>query len=250
MPRKRSPSSAPPKTTQNAETQEMEAEEAPQDINQQQTINKKADEHTHITPAVTLFLVMRSSLRLAAASPQNVFQCGGQDKGAQYIKMTPRIPVEDRKLITKLLVEGLPQRVICQRTGRSKTMVSRIIRAFRDEERIADAQRPRRPRVTQHIEDEFIVAAVVADPFLNASEIRDEFCLEVSRSTKRRSLKEAGLSNCVAAQKPFLTDDNASSGWNLQRSTSIGAKKNGALSFFWRIHLLYSPGSAAAGGGP
>ncbi|KAH9373896.1 hypothetical protein HPB48_012035 [Haemaphysalis longicornis] len=56
MPRKRSPSSAPPKTTQNAETQEMEAEESPQDINQQQTINKKAGEQTRITPGEAAIL--------------------------------------------------------------------------------------------------------------------------------------------------------------------------------------------------
>ncbi|KAH9361504.1 hypothetical protein HPB48_013184 [Haemaphysalis longicornis] len=46
--------------------------------------------------------------------------------------MAPRVPVEDRKLITRLFLEGLPQRVICQRTGRSKTAVSRIIRAIRN----------------------------------------------------------------------------------------------------------------------
>lgn len=119
--------------------------------------------------------------------------------------MAPRVPVEDRKLITRLFLEGLPQRVICQRTGRSKTAVSRIIRAFRDEGRVADAQRSGRPRVTQNVEDELIVAAVVTDPFLNAREIRDELSLEVSTPTIRRRLKEAGLSNCVAAKKPFLT---------------------------------------------
>ncbi|KAH9381487.1 hypothetical protein HPB48_005538 [Haemaphysalis longicornis] len=119
--------------------------------------------------------------------------------------MAPRVPVEDRKLITRLFLEGLPQRVICQRTGRLKTAVRRIIRAFRDEGRIAGAQRPGRPKITQHVEDELIVAAVVADPFLNASEIRDELPLEVSTSAIRRRFKEAGLSNCVAAKKPFLT---------------------------------------------
>lgn len=56
MPRKMSPSSALPKTTQNAETQEMEAEEAPQNINHQQTINKKADEQAQITPGEAAIL--------------------------------------------------------------------------------------------------------------------------------------------------------------------------------------------------
>lgn len=56
MPRKRLPSLAPLKTTQNAETQEMEAEEALQDISQQQTIHKKADEQTQITPGEAAIL--------------------------------------------------------------------------------------------------------------------------------------------------------------------------------------------------
>ncbi|KAH9373136.1 hypothetical protein HPB48_004881 [Haemaphysalis longicornis] len=181
--------------------------------------------------AVTLFLVIRSSLRLAVASPQSAFQCGGQNKGTQDSKRATHVPVEDRKLIRRRFVQGLPQRVICQRTGRSKTAVSRIIHAFLDDGKIADAKRPGRPRVTQHIDEELIVEAVVADPFLNASAIRDELFLEGSQSTVRRRLKELGLSNCVAAKKPFR-GDNASSGLNSYRSTSIRPKKNGALSFF------------------
>ncbi|KAH9367426.1 hypothetical protein HPB48_016195 [Haemaphysalis longicornis] len=110
---------------------------------------------------------------------------------------------EDRKLIPRRSLQGLPQRVIYQRKGRSKTAVSRINRVFRDEGRIADAQRPGRPRLTQHIEDELIVAAVVMNPFLNASEVCDKWSLEVSTWTIRWCWQEAELSNSVAAKKAF-----------------------------------------------
>ncbi|KAH7977841.1 hypothetical protein HPB49_003718 [Dermacentor silvarum] len=90
----------------------------------------------------------------------------------------------------------------CRRTGRSKTAVTRIIRAFRDEGTLADAKRFGRPRVTTHD----IVAAAVVDPFLSAKEIRDELSLSISTATVRRRLKEAGISNFAAAQKPFLPE--------------------------------------------
>ncbi|KAH9381995.1 hypothetical protein HPB48_010206 [Haemaphysalis longicornis] len=120
--------------------------------------------------------------------------------------MTPRVPIEDRKLITRLFSEGLKQKAICQRTGRSKTSVSRIIRAFRDEGRITDAKRTGRPRATQHTDDELIVAAVVVDPLLNAKEIRHELSLDISTATIRRRLEEAGISNCAPGKKPFRTE--------------------------------------------
>ncbi|KAH6948867.1 hypothetical protein HPB50_026618 [Hyalomma asiaticum] len=63
-----------------------------------------------------------------------------------------------------------------------------------------------RPRVSGE-EDALIIAAAVADPFLNAKEIKQELGLHMSSDTVRRRLKEAGLQNCAAAQKPFLTDN-------------------------------------------
>lgn len=51
-----------------------------------------------------------------------------------------------------------------------------------------------------------IVAAAVADPFLNAREIREELGLDISCDTIRRRLKEAGLESRVAAQKPHVTE--------------------------------------------
>ncbi|KAG0414676.1 hypothetical protein HPB47_008168 [Ixodes persulcatus] len=121
--------------------------------------------------------------------------------------MPPRVPLSERRVIARLCTEGVSQREICRRTGRSKTAVSRIIKAFRDEEgRISDADRSGRPKKTDEEEERLIIAAAVADPFLSAREIRDELQLTISCHTIRRRLKEAGLHNCVAAQKPHLTD--------------------------------------------
>ncbi|KAH6941462.1 hypothetical protein HPB50_018220 [Hyalomma asiaticum] len=49
-------------------------------------------------------------------------------------------------------------------------------------------------------------SAIVLDPFLDANEIRSELQLDVSSSTIRQRLRQAGLQGCVAAQKPQLTE--------------------------------------------
>ncbi|KAH7956358.1 hypothetical protein HPB52_008594 [Rhipicephalus sanguineus] len=70
-----------------------------------------------------------------------------------------------------------------------------------------DRNKPGRPRVSGEEEDALIIAAAVTDPFLNAKEIKQELGLHTSCDTVRRRLKQAGLQNCAAAQKPFLTDN-------------------------------------------
>lgn len=67
-------------------------------------------------------------------------------------------------------------------------------------------QESRRPKVTTHDDDILIVAAAVEEPFLSAKEIRDELSLSISTATVRRQLKEAGISDFAAAQKPFLPE--------------------------------------------
>lgn len=104
-------------------------------------------------------------------------------------------------------MEGVPHEEICRLTGRSKLAVTRVVKAFRDDGgRIADAPRSGRPRVSEE-EDKLIIAAAVADPFLSAKEIKKELGLHVSCDTIRRRLQEAGLKNCTAAQKPYLTEN-------------------------------------------
>lgn len=121
--------------------------------------------------------------------------------------MAPRVPIEERRNIIRYFLEGIPQREICRITNRSRDAVSRAIRAYREDQgRLADAQRSGRSRVTTEEEDQLIVAAVVADPFLSAKEIREALRLDASAKTIRRRLQVAGVRSCVAAQKPHLTD--------------------------------------------
>ncbi|KAM7310368.1 hypothetical protein ISCGN_007276 [Ixodes scapularis] len=121
--------------------------------------------------------------------------------------MASRVPLAERRNIIELSIQGVSQRQISNRTGRSLGAVNRIIQAYRDEDgRIEDAHRRGRPRSSSEEVDQLIVAAVVVDPFQNAREIKDALQIDLSESSIRRRLQEAGLGSCIAAQKPYLTD--------------------------------------------
>ncbi|KAK3891030.1 hypothetical protein Pcinc_005062 [Petrolisthes cinctipes] len=55
-------------------------------------------------------------------------------------------------------------------------------------------------------EDERIIQAAVAQPFINAAAIMTDLGLEVSNTTVRRRLHSAGLHHRVPAMKEHLTD--------------------------------------------
>ncbi|KAH6924559.1 hypothetical protein HPB50_019532 [Hyalomma asiaticum] len=70
--------------------------------------------------------------------------------------------------------------------------MNRIIQAFRDDGRVTDMERIGRPRATTEEEDRLITAAIVADPFQSAEDIREALSLTVSSETVRRRLSELG----------------------------------------------------------
>ncbi|KAG0437741.1 hypothetical protein HPB47_017305 [Ixodes persulcatus] len=116
-----------------------------------------------------------------------------------------RVPIEERHHIVVLCKEGVSQREIAGRTRRPLSTVNRIIQAYRDENRLADAVRAPRSRVTDENDDLRIVGAASDDAFQSSSEIRKELGLLVSTKTIQRRLREAGLHSPIAAQKPLLT---------------------------------------------
>ncbi|KAH8009522.1 hypothetical protein HPB51_018168 [Rhipicephalus microplus] len=105
-------------------------------------------------------------------------------------------------------IEGVPQREICRRTNRSQTAVNRIIQAFRDDRRFTDVEGSGRPRATTEEEDRLIMAAIVADPFQSAENIREALSLKVSSETVRRRPSELGLQSFIAAPKPCLSNSH------------------------------------------
>ncbi|KAH6922959.1 hypothetical protein HPB50_020321 [Hyalomma asiaticum] len=96
------------------------------------------------------------------------------------------------------------QREIARSLEITQATVARIVQAFREEHRIGDAPRHLN-RKTSEDQDQLLVAAASEAPFMTAGQLRKAVGVDVSNDTVRRRLREAGLRNRAAAQKPKLS---------------------------------------------
>ncbi|KAH7983915.1 hypothetical protein HPB52_015253 [Rhipicephalus sanguineus] len=146
--------------------------------------------------------------------------------------MSPRVPADERRRIVELSIQGFSQRVICRLLQRLRNAASRAIQAYRQTGGISDRDRAGRSRCTDDEVDRLIIAAVVADPHISAKGIKDALHLNASVWTIRRRLAEAGLANCVAAQKPHITDRQRSIRLQFARSVQTwGSEEWGEVVF-------------------
>ncbi|KAH7987806.1 hypothetical protein HPB52_025296 [Rhipicephalus sanguineus] len=79
--------------------------------------------------------------------------------------MAPRSTLDERRAIT-VMGRTMSQKAISAATGRPLPTVNRVLRAFYEEGRLADAVRRRPERAPTDEEDRLIVAASVENPFL------------------------------------------------------------------------------------
>lgn len=121
-----------------------------------------------------------------------------------------RVPEDETLQIVELYTKEYSQRAVAAIVRRPLKTVNRIIQAFRDENRIKDAPRKPRPRVTTEEGDMNIVAYVADNPRASVSEIRQCFQLTASKTTVKRRLAEAGLKSRMVVQKPLLMNMNKS----------------------------------------
>lgn len=131
--------------------------------------------------------------------------------------------------------------------NRSRATVSRIIRTYRDHGgSLADRERSGRPRATDTQTNSLIVACVVVDPFTDAKEIHRELQLDVSLSTIRRRLREAGLWGSVAAQTSVDGATEAAKARVCAFCGGLHGGRMGRSNFHRRIYLLFAMGPAAS----
>ncbi|KAG0411352.1 hypothetical protein HPB47_011534 [Ixodes persulcatus] len=106
-----------------------------------------------------------------------------------------------------------------------------IIAAFRDDDgRLDDDPHRRRPRATTATENRHILEAALGDPFRAARDIRDALELEISDTTVRRRLYDAGLHSRVACQSPLLMEKHSSCGLTSPILFEIGLWRTGPTS--------------------
>ena len=121
----------------------------------------------------------------------------------------PRISLEDKGKVLALSEEGYTQREIAARAGCTQSSVSEILKKKRLTGSVKDAKIPGRKRKTSTREDRVVVRKSKSNRFKMAPQIKAEMQIEhgvnISVSTTRRRLREAGLKDCKPRKKPRLT---------------------------------------------
>lgn len=101
---------------------------------------------------------------------------------------------------------GLSVSEIARELGLTRKTVYKWCRRWEEEGDLRDRRRPGGPRKTTPEDDRRILNEVTANPFTNASDIRDNLELQVSSETVRRRLHTAGVHHRVPAVKEKLEE--------------------------------------------
>lgn len=118
----------------------------------------------------------------------------------------------ERKIIIKLLRQGMSYRNIENTTGYSRNKVFNAVKHFQVHGTCENVSRKIRPRKSTPATDRQMVRLSKADPRKTAADIRNEVFTGnesgLSVRTVRRRLNEAGLLGRIPRKKPFLSEDN------------------------------------------
>ena len=119
--------------------------------------------------------------------------------------MTP----EARKKVVILKQSGMNMSNISREVGRSKSVISHILKLYDNEKTFVPVSKPARPRITTKREDSVMKRYVDKDPFDTAAgisrEINTDLGKDVSRYTVSRRLNEMGLNPRSPATKPLVS---------------------------------------------
>ena len=119
---------------------------------------------------------------------------------------------EVRKQIVKLYSEGKTQIEISKSFSLNKSIISRIIKAYKKKGDADAIRNPGRPQQTSNYFDKKIVKVVRENPFLSSSKIsavlKQYGEVPVSTRTIRRRLLNAGFMSRRPAKKPLLSKKN------------------------------------------
>lgn len=119
----------------------------------------------------------------------------------------PRIPIQKRNLVLRLLSEGKTQREIAHLLQISRRSVNYIMKRFKDYGTVEDHKRSGRPRLLSKSMERYVILTSKRAPTWTARRIQQECRLtnKVSLDTVKRTLRRHGLFGRIAVRKPFLS---------------------------------------------
>lgn len=125
-----------------------------------------------------------------------------------HVKVTPEL----RQRIVKLKTSGMTLSAISRELGRSKSVISRVLKLYNENKTFKSPATVGRPRITTVREDRGMKRYVTKDPFETAAgisrQIKANSNKEVSRFTVSRRLNEFGLRARSPASKPIISKKN------------------------------------------
>ena len=141
-----------------------------------------------------------------------------------------------RQAIVKLHKEKQTIRKISEKVKRSKSVVGRVVKSYNDTDKIVSAFKTCRPRKTSSREDQIMQRMSLKDRFKSCTEIKrvmnSTSCVNVSRQTVFRRLKEIGLFNQTPKKKPLVSSKNKKKRLEFANRYVIWTYENWAKVFF------------------
>ena len=123
---------------------------------------------------------------------------------------TRNLSLEERAAIVTLHKEGYNQTAISRKLSVSRSAIQEIIRKKNETGTVADRKRSGRPRKTTERQDEYLVLSSRRNKRATAAQLRKELenatGINVSKTTVKVRLHEAGIRGCVAVRKPLLSE--------------------------------------------
>ena len=98
--------------------------------------------------------------------------------------------------------------VVADELGVSRSCIYYVNKRWQEQERLTRPVRQGIGRISTEEEDIALVNNIRQHPFNTAVKAREETRFPGSTRTAQRRLKEAGLKNCVAARKVFLSEEH------------------------------------------
>lgn len=140
-----------------------------------------------------------------------------------------QISIDLRKLIIRDREKGESLRKIAVRYAVSVGAVQHIWKKYQAYGIVRDLSGRGRKRATTKREDIMIVREVQKNPKISARNIKESLNLDVSRHTIARRLHGAGLKNCIASKRPFISKINK------KKRYEFAKKYIGKPLSFWKI---------------
>ena len=117
-----------------------------------------------------------------------------------------------RVTVVKLHKQNVSIREIAERVNRSKSVIGRIVKTYKDTGRVLSQNKMGRPRKTSARQDRAIQRIALRDRFTTAAQISRDLqganTLDVSRCTVSRRLQEIGLLARRPRKKPLISRKN------------------------------------------